>query len=58
MVRGRLRNVVNILLSVPRTRSAHKLAAAWNANFGFKSGTKGIKLLVSLSIPEFVRERW
>jgi hypothetical protein len=56
MVRGRLTNIVNIVL-VPRTRSSHKLAEGSDADFGFKSGTTGIKLLVSLSIPKFVRDR-
>src|SRR5712691_11785197 len=33
---------------VPRTRSSHDLAARVFANFGFKSGTRIIGLLVSL----------
>jgi hypothetical protein len=41
---------------VPRTRSSHKFAEHSDANFGFKSGTTGIALLVSLSISE-VRTR-
>jgi hypothetical protein len=40
---------------VPRTRSSHKFAGRSDANFGFKSGTTRIELLVSLSIPKFVR---
>jgi len=42
------------MLVVPRTRSLHDLAERSDANFGFKSGTTGIVLLVSLSIPKFV----
>src|SRR5215469_18355861 len=42
---------------VPRTRNSHKLAEGPDANFGFKSGTTGLELLVSLSIPKFVRAR-
>jgi len=34
---------------------SHKLAESSDANFGFKSGTTGMELLVSLSIPKFVR---
>src|SRR5262249_51151135 len=33
---------------VPRTRSSHNFAAGTDANFGFKSGTRIIALLVSL----------
>jgi hypothetical protein len=33
---------------VPRTRSSHTVAASPIANFGFKSGTRIIELLVSL----------
>jgi hypothetical protein len=33
---------------VPRTRSSHNPAARVAANFGFKSGTRNIELLVSL----------
>jgi hypothetical protein len=39
---------------VPRTRSSHEFAEHADADFGFKSGTKRIDLLVSLSIPKFV----
>jgi hypothetical protein len=42
---------------VPRTRSLHNFAEPTDANFGFKSGTTRIDLLVSLSIPKFVRAR-
>jgi len=42
---------------VPRTRSSHKFAEPADANFGFKSGTTRMDLLVSLSIPKFVRAR-
>jgi uncharacterized protein YkwD len=42
------------MVVVPRTRSSHDLAERSDANFGFKSGTTGIVLLVSLSIPKFV----
>src|SRR5438552_3183867 len=41
---------------VPRTRSSHKFAGHSDANFGLKSDTTGIALLVSLSISE-VRTR-
>ena len=54
MVRGQLRNIVNTVL-VARARSSHKIAA--DANFGFKGGTTGMKLLVPFSIPTFVAER-
>src|SRR5262249_36160187 len=40
---------------VPRTRSSHHIAAGTVANFGFKSGTRIIKLLVSFSIPKFAQ---
>jgi hypothetical protein len=40
----------------PQTRSSHKFAGHSDANFGFKSGTTGIALLVCLSISE-VRTR-
>ncbi len=40
---------------VPRTRSSHDFSASTVANFGFKSGTKIITLLVSLSIPKFAQ---
>ena len=40
---------------VPRTRSSHDIAAGTFANFGFKSGTRIIDLLVSFSIPTFVQ---
>src|ERR1700756_670839 len=40
---------------VPRTRSSRDLAAGTVANFGFKSGTRIIELLVSFSIPKFVQ---
>src|SRR5436309_621218 len=40
---------------VPRTRSSHKFAERSDANFGFRSGPTRIELLVSLSIPKFVR---
>src|SRR6202008_1486381 len=40
---------------VPRTRSSHDFAAGTVANFGFKSGTRIIELLVSFSIPKFAR---
>jgi hypothetical protein len=40
---------------VPRTRSSHDFAAGAFANFGFKSGTRIIELLVSLSIPKFAQ---
>src|ERR1700736_4436452 len=42
---------------VPRNRSSHKFAERSDANFGFRSGTTRIELLVSLSIPKFVRAR-
>ena len=32
---------------VPRTRSSHNFAKSSDANFGFKSGTTGMELLVS-----------
>src|ERR1700681_1355807 len=38
---------------VPRTRSSHDFSARTVANFGFKSGTRIIELLVSFSIPKF-----
>jgi hypothetical protein len=34
---------------VPRPRSSHNFAAGSDANFGFKIGTTGMELLVSLS---------
>jgi tripartite-type tricarboxylate transporter receptor subunit TctC len=40
---------------VPRTRSSHHIAAGTVANFGFKSGTRIIDLLVSFSIPKLAR---
>jgi hypothetical protein len=40
---------------VPRTRSSHDFAAGAFANFGFKSGTRIIELLVSSSIPKFAQ---
>ena len=40
---------------VPRTRSSHDFAAGTVANFGFKSGTRIIDLLVSFSIPKFAQ---
>src|SRR5262249_39807150 len=40
---------------VPRTRSSHDFAAGTVANFGFKSGTGMIKLLVFLLIPKFAQ---
>jgi molybdate transport system substrate-binding protein len=42
---------------VPRTRSSHDFAAGTVANFGFKSGTRIIKLLVSFSIAKFARSQ-
>ena len=56
MVRGQLRYIVNTVL-VARARSSHKIAEASDANFGFKGGTTGMKLLVPFSIPKFVPER-
>src|ERR1051326_2743356 len=41
---------------VPRTRSSHHIAAGTVANFGFKSGTRIIDLLVSFSIPKFAQK--
>src|SRR5690348_16626186 len=41
---------------VPRTRSSHDFAAGRVANFGFKSGTGIIDLLVSFSIPKFAQK--
>ena len=41
---------------VPRTRSSHHIAAGTVANFGFKSGTRIIELLVSFSIPKFAQK--
>jgi hypothetical protein len=41
---------------VPRTRSSHHIAAGTVANFGFKSGTRIIELLVSSSIPKFAQK--
>jgi multidrug efflux system membrane fusion protein len=41
---------------VPRTRSSHDFAAGTVANFGFKSGTSIIELLVSFSIPKFAQK--
>ena len=43
------------LALVPRTRSSHHIAASTVANFGFKSGTRIIDLLVSFSIPKFAQ---
>jgi hypothetical protein len=40
---------------VPRTRSSHDFSAGTLANFGFKSGTRIIELLVSFSIPKFAQ---
>jgi hypothetical protein len=40
---------------VPRTRSSHDFTAGTVANFGFKSGTGIIELLVSFSIPKFAQ---
>src|SRR5689334_17894504 len=40
---------------VPRTRSSHTLRGESYANFGFKSGTRIIELLVSFSIPKFAQ---
>src|SRR5262244_2665700 len=40
---------------VPRTRSSHDFSAGTVANFGFKSGTRIIELLVSFSIPKFAQ---
>src|SRR5262249_45081883 len=40
---------------VPRTRSSHGFSAGKFANFGFKSGTRIIDLLVSSSIPKFAQ---
>jgi hypothetical protein len=40
---------------VPRTRSSHTFPAGTVANFGFKSGTRIIELLVSSSIPKFAQ---
>src|SRR5215467_3586359 len=40
---------------VPRTRSSHDFSAGTFANFGFKSGTRIIDLLVSFSIPKFAQ---
>src|SRR5262249_34273950 len=40
---------------VPRTRSSHDFPAGTVANFGFKSGTRIIELLVSFSIPKFAQ---
>jgi hypothetical protein len=40
---------------VPRTRSSHDFSAGTIANFGFKSGTRIMKLPVSLSIPKFAQ---
>src|SRR5215471_5584080 len=42
-------------LLVPRTRSSHIFSAGTVANFGFKSGTRFIELLVSSSIPKFAQ---
>jgi Na+-translocating ferredoxin:NAD+ oxidoreductase RnfD subunit len=44
-----------VLRIVPRTRSSHDIAAGRVANFGFKSGTRVIDLLVSFSIPKFAQ---
>jgi hypothetical protein len=44
-------------LIAPRTRSSHEFAEPSHANFGFKSGATRKNLLVSLSIPKFVRGR-
>jgi hypothetical protein len=45
------------VMIVPRTRSSHGFTENAHANFGFKSGTTRIDLLVSLSIPKFVQAR-
>ena len=52
---GRIAAKRRIDTLVPRTRSSHKFAERSDANFGFRSGTTRIELLVSLSIPKFVR---
>jgi hypothetical protein len=41
-------NYYGAFVPVPRTRSSHDIAASTVANFGFKSGTRIIDLLVSL----------
>ena len=51
---GRIAAKRRIDTLVPRTRSSHKFAERSDANFGFRSGTTRIELLVSLSIPKFV----
>src|ERR1051326_2944573 len=51
----RRRHAVSLAL-VPRTRSSHHIAAGTGANFGFKSGTRIIALLVSFSIPKFAQK--
>ena len=38
---------MRLIVLVPRTRSSHHIAAGTVANFGFKSGTRIIELLVS-----------
>src|SRR5262244_2577060 len=43
------------LIVVPRTRSPHDFSTGTVANFGFKSGTRIIDLLVSSSIPKFAQ---
>src|SRR5215472_19021545 len=43
------------LIVVPRTRSPHDFSTGTVANFGFKSGTRIIELLVSSSIPKFAQ---
>jgi len=40
---------------VPRTRISHDFSTGTVANFGFKSGTRFIELLVSFSIPKFAQ---
>src|SRR5262245_64270312 len=48
--------VLTLAWLVPRIRSAHRIAAGTVANFGFKSGTGIIALLVSFSIPKFAQK--
>src|SRR5262249_50156746 len=47
---------VGVIRLVPRTRSSHHIAAGTVANFGSKSGTRIINLLVSFSIPKFAQK--
>src|SRR5712675_552148 len=42
---------------VPRTRSSHQFSAGTVANFGFKSGTRIIELLVSFRFRSSLRDR-